>query len=309
MGDGAIFNNKNHPEFKSVVRRSLMCMMKLIQTIRIVYIMHSDQQQPFVRRALKLLEMRRKDLAVKMDISQRRLDAWLLPNDSPGYRKMPQEIHGAVCDLLRAKVVEKNRGVKEATFSSLVAPVFCDKFQFTFPTLYRFSYSSDDDEISLECYKKNQPIIYPTPANTFDHCTYSLSENSQDGKIFRGFVEPVAARNKPIDSGWVYVLEHRTIERADAALRSFFLTHGKIEGCSAQLYYFGGKIFTIWRVATPVKGLVDVATIYASDEYLDEISKISSADGQSFSMFDSNTWGICIGADGEVIPVGLLYAD
>lgn len=57
-------------------------------------------QQEFLRDAMATLEMTRDQFADRIGTSRRRLDNWLLPSDSTGFREMDQMAWKFVSEIL-----------------------------------------------------------------------------------------------------------------------------------------------------------------------------------------------------------------
>lgn len=60
-------------------------------------------QQDFLRRAMELLEMTRDQFAERIGASRRRLDTWLLPSDSKGFRELDSVAWKFIREILDSK--------------------------------------------------------------------------------------------------------------------------------------------------------------------------------------------------------------
>lgn len=58
-------------------------------------------QQEFLRDAMALLGMTRDEFAVRIGTSRRRLDNWLLPSDSKGFREMDEMAWKFIREILQ----------------------------------------------------------------------------------------------------------------------------------------------------------------------------------------------------------------
>lgn len=57
-------------------------------------------QQEFLRDAMKRLNMKREAFAARLGTSKRRLDNWLLPTESAGFREMDEIVWQFVREIL-----------------------------------------------------------------------------------------------------------------------------------------------------------------------------------------------------------------
>jgi len=57
-------------------------------------------QQDFLRNAMETLEMTRDQFAERLGTSRRRLDNWLLPTDSGGFREMDEMAWKFISEIL-----------------------------------------------------------------------------------------------------------------------------------------------------------------------------------------------------------------
>lgn len=57
-------------------------------------------QQEFLREAMKRLNMTREALAARLGTSKRRIDNWLLPTESNGYREMDEVVWKFIREIL-----------------------------------------------------------------------------------------------------------------------------------------------------------------------------------------------------------------
>jgi aspartate carbamoyltransferase catalytic subunit len=60
-------------------------------------------QQDYLREAMATLNMTRDELAERIGVSRRRLDNWLLPDDSKGFRPMEDMAWKFIAEILKGK--------------------------------------------------------------------------------------------------------------------------------------------------------------------------------------------------------------
>jgi len=62
---------------------------------------HTIAQQEFLRNAMAQLEMTRDEFAVRIGTTRRRLDNWLLPSESSGFREMDEMAWKFIREILQ----------------------------------------------------------------------------------------------------------------------------------------------------------------------------------------------------------------
>jgi hypothetical protein len=253
-------------------------------------------QQTLLRTAMQKLSFSRDKFANLLGISRRRLDSWLLPKGSSGFRTMTIDLQTVIFNKIREFELQE-RELNPGTLSLLVPTILSDTFDFDFPTLYRVKYlctgfaETGEDDPSR---------------NTF-HFSYTLS----DSPLLRGLAvnnhfveaEPVQFRNTEFDTGRVIIAEHRTLERADAFIRAMLLVQPFISpyiGFTTPFYTYNGRIFTLTHLPCPV-----VATSYQSDFYLHKRTILPDTP-VAFSLTDENGWEIDLDASGKELPYDWL---
>jgi transcriptional regulator with XRE-family HTH domain len=60
-------------------------------------------QQDFLREAMETLNMTRDELAKRIGVNRRRLDNWLLPDESKGHRPMEEMAWKFIKEILKGK--------------------------------------------------------------------------------------------------------------------------------------------------------------------------------------------------------------
>lgn len=254
-------------------------------------------QQKLLRHAIQTLGIGRSEFADLLKISKRSLDAWMLPDSSKGFRTMSHQYQNEIERLLiEVQVISSNR-ITQATFSEEVPVIRCDKYGFNWPTIYR-------QTLLCEGYDANGQ---PDASHDYQTFRYSLSKDApfENGwKVLAS--EPIRCRNTPADTGWLRISEHRTVDRADAHVRSMieamlaptFEIHGRI-------YKFEGRIFSLVHHDKPrEEGAKDNLTLYWSDAYL-EVAQFYIDGREGREDIRDNEWRLVLDADGK--DVGEAY--
>lgn len=239
-------------------------------------------QQNILRHAMKNLELSRIEFATKFNISTRRLDSWLLPDDSSGFRQMPYEFQNVVFGALREEEMKAAHGVTAGTADERVSTIHCDSFDFDFPTLYRITYAIlMVDENTGEIQKEHREIRHG----------YSLCNNPSPciGNAETLSSEPVYTRNTKTDSGRLYINEHRNMDRAEAFINAFVITQGEefFFSIDQVFYSFNGRLFTlVWL--PDYDNEMDSTTNYYADTYLANITH--QCKDEEVSYVGENSW-------------------
>lgn len=63
---------------------------------------HMNAQQEFLRHAMEQLDMTRDEFAARIGTTRRRLDNWLLPTESSGFREMDQMAWKYIREILHS---------------------------------------------------------------------------------------------------------------------------------------------------------------------------------------------------------------
>jgi hypothetical protein len=267
-----------------------------------------NEQQEFLRKSMSVLGLTRKEFARCFDISPRSLDSWLLPPESDGFRKMNLGIQDRVYKHLReSEIIGKFNG-NEATISGAVPVIRCDKFGFNFPSLYRIKYECDKMDMQTGEYTGEVGYFH---GYALSATPYIVAANV---RIFSA--EPISRLDGDMDTGWVFIKEHRSLERADACAMYVYESQPEWVGSGLQFYTMESRIFSLHQIDTPSpfsKGMVNLSTglgkkigdikdrliIYNSDSYLKEIDrgilKIMAGD------LVEDAWGIIIDQHGESV--------
>lgn len=251
-------------------------------------------QQSVLHNAMRNLSWSRNKLASFLKIDIQKLDAWLLSKDAQGFQLMDLRYQDDVFQKLRAKEI-KDSDIPEGTTSASVPIIYCDLFNFDFPTLYRVTYEFQGiDLITGE----------PDLDQNFIEYGYSLTDkpvhSATNATTLK--VEPVRARTRTnssdSDTGWIYISEHNSIEHADAyldAALNFLLAPKKL--LTVEKYHFEGRIFTLVHADQPSGECVkERLTIYMSDQYLALFTP--TIKGLSYSYIGTKEWELVIDKDG-----------
>jgi len=254
-----------------------------------------ENQQAFIRDAMGQLGMNRRVFAEKLGISKRAVDTWLLPDDSKGLRKLVPEMQIKIYDALREASIGKRRNINEAKVNKKAGAVFCDMFNFRFPTIYRFSghYYGLDVKPDLE-----------TSA-----VQYSLSPDPSNSKITI-FVEdkprPIRHLEKGIDTGWLFVNEHVNLDAADGYMRG--KSEVDPETNTSWLYKFEGRLITLSHMPKPAEAVMDCLIFYSSDFYPAMLTTNFPCVTNQVTFESVNGWELVIGPDGKEYS-GPLYPE
>ena len=262
-------------------------------------------QQKLLRHALQQTGASRSEFADMLKVSKRSLDAWMLPDSSKGFRTMSPQYKNEVERLLiEAQVTIGNR-VTEATLSKNVPVIRCDKYDFSFPTIYRQTILVEG--IDIETGLRDPSGDYQvTSYSLAEDASFRSSTNAQ--KVLKA--EPISSRNTPADTGWLRISEHRTLDRADAHIRSVVeaMLAPTFNICS-RLYKFEGRIFSLIHHDKPREPEAkDNLTLYLSDAYL-EVAQFFIAGREGREDIRDNEWRLVLDADGKEIETAYDWED
>jgi len=221
-------------------------------------------QQSILRHAMQTLGLSRDSFAMRIAVTRRCLDSWLLPDNSTGFRRMNPKVQDVIFNILREQELEDSSEIQEGMISPVVPVIHCDRFNFNFPTLYRITYTVDgiDFEIGLH-----------DPSKDCLDYGYALCDTAEtpcsNMRVLRA--EPIKSRNTEHDHGWLYITEHRSLDRADAHSHAILNTLLDYPMGTFTLYRLDGHIFSLCWLSNPARdSMQDCMTVYSSDKYLYE---------------------------------------
>lgn len=251
-------------------------------------------QQNLLRYAMQITNKSRKEFAELFGITQRSLNSWLLPDDSNGFRPMDIRYQDYVQTLLTELSLQEINAILVGELSDRVPIIHCDKFDFNFPTIFRLTMNVNAVNERGE----------RAPEKDYQRIKYSLAATIPKDRLERNSqqiikAEPVTKRNTPDDWGWLYITEHRTIERADAYLQGIndmvMDPRVRIEN---GMYKFGGRFFTLTHTEKPHgEDVPNLLTLYRSDEYF-EIAHFNIG-GKIKLHVRENEWRLTVDAEGK----------
>lgn len=252
-------------------------------------------QQQLLRYAIQCTGTTRKEFAELLAINPRRLNSWLLPQDSRGFRPMDIEYQAEVHRIMIEVQMEQQHHILDGEISPNVPIIHCELFDFNFPTIYR---------LTLRVHAVNQQGE-PDPAKDWQAIEYSLTPNVPAevlAHVSQSLIkaEPVHKRNSPDDWGWLYVSEHRSLDRAESYIDGMQEALMNPQFRSAyRTYRFGGRYFTLAHTDKPAgTDVKDLLTLYRSDKYF-EMAYRNPDLFRPGSYILENEWRLVLDADGN----------
>jgi len=186
-----------------------------------------DSQQDFLRHSMRQLNLTRDALALRISVSKRALDAWLLPTESSEFRSMPSVVRQFLTEIL-----ESSR------------------------TATKYTHSVDDDDRAL-FFNPDRPALLSVDQFTRE----SVAE------VFRvaRTLEPVARRQKTTDVLAGAVLGNLFFEASTRTRVSFGSAFSRLGGsvCDTTGFTFSSmaKGESIYDTSRVVSGYVDALVV------------------------------------------------
>jgi len=224
-----------------------------------------SEQQAFLRKAIKTLGLTREGFSKMLNISIRRLNSWLLPTNSNGFRFADHAVLDRIYQVLRENSIKDGFITQLATLSSVVPIIYCEDLGFNYPSLYMVC--CECESVDLQTGELN--------GLKERYIKYSLSDTdiptAQNERIIS--VTPVSSLIEDSEAGWVFIREHRSIDRLDAYMSCIFEGSTESTCASVMVYTMADRIFSIYQIRKSelpnpefdktLSGLI----IYGSDSY------------------------------------------
>lgn len=196
-------------------------------------------QQEFISEALEYLGLTKGALAIKLNTSEYTINSWMLPVHKPGHAKLSEFIQEKISALVQEKKSANFFQIHAATFDRTAPGMYCDKYQFDFPTLYR----ATSDEGSTYTLSDQLDASQPTPQ-------FEAISHLEAGK----------------DNTWVFINEHSSMNAVLGYWRGISNSNPEAVGARFKLYLFKNHLFSIYHLDKPDNALLNNLIHYQIDD-------------------------------------------